>query len=90
MMDSPLGKPIQTDLLRELKRSNELIATFVRNQTSWKLALRQGMVVGLGGVLGATLLVSLLIAMLQPFKRLEILKPTLDRIAQELERRPAK
>ena len=62
----------------------------VANQLNWKLALRQGIVAGLGGVLGATILVSILVAILQPFKRVEILKPTLDRIASELERRPSK
>lgn len=84
--DNPPSEP--NDLLRELKRSNELITRLVANQLNWKLAFRQGIVAGLGGVIGATVVVSILVAILQPFKRVEILKPTLDRIAAELERRP--
>jgi hypothetical protein len=77
-------------LLDELKRGNELLADVIRLQRNWRLSFWRGLLAGLGGAIGATLLVSLLIWMLQPLKKLEVLKPTLDRIAQELERKPGR
>lgn len=88
-MDSKIEDGFSS-LLAELKRSNELTANLIRVQTDWRLSLRNGLLTGLGGVIGATVLVSLLIWALQPLKRLEILKEPLDRIAQQLERTPKK
>lgn len=77
-------------LAEELRRNNELLALLARNQTNWKLQLRQGLITGFGTAIGATVLISLLLWIIQPLKQLEVLKPTLDRIAGELERRPGR
>lgn len=74
------------DLIAELRKTNDLLATMVKNQANWRNNLRQGLLTGLGGVLGATVLVSMLLWMLQPLKRLDALKPTLDEISRQLER----
>ncbi len=74
----------------ELHRGNELMAELVRNQKDWRIAFRNGLLAGLGGVIGATVLVSTLVWIMKPLQRLEVFKPTLERIAQELERRPRK
>jgi hypothetical protein len=71
----------------EIHRANELTAQLIRNQTDWKLAFRNGLVTGFGTVVGATVLVSLLIWLLQPLRQLQFLKQPLDRIATELEQR---
>lgn len=55
-------------------------------QTDWRMALRQGLMTGLGSVIGATLLVSVLIWVIQPLKRLDALKPTLEEISRQLGR----
>lgn len=73
----------------ELKRGNDLTAELVRLQKDWKLALRQGMLTGLGSAVGATILFSILLWIFQPLKKLEVIRPTLDRIAHELESRPS-
>ncbi len=46
------------------------------------------MFAGLGGAVGATILVSLLLSALKPLQGLEVFKPSLERIAEQLERRP--
>jgi hypothetical protein len=78
------------EYLIELRRGNDLTAELIKIQRDWRFALRNGLLGGLGGVLGATVLVSLLVWILQPLKQLEFLKPSLDKIGQELERRPVK
>lgn len=77
------------DLVRQLEATNRALDRLISVQTDWRLALRMGLMSGLGTVLGATVLVSVVVWALQPLKRLEFLKPSLDRIAQQLERNPA-
>ena len=74
------------DLMAELAKTNQLLQITLDQRRDWKLAMRQGLLTGLGSVLGATLLVSALLWAMQPLKRLEMFKPTLDRIADQLER----
>lgn len=89
-MESDDVENLQKSLVAELRRGNELTIQLIRNQRDWKLALRQGLLAGFGGVVGATLLVSLLITVLKPFEQLTVLKPALERIAESLERKPGR
>lgn len=89
-MDPESSGQSSAELLAELKQANLLLAKYVYNQRSWKLAFRQGLLTGLGATVGATLLVSLLLWILQPLKHLEFLKQPLDKISQELEKRPSR
>lgn len=62
-----------------LERHNSLLERQLANDRNWKLKLVNGMVAGLGGFLGATVIVSLAIYLLQPF---DGLTPMLDRLTQ--------
>jgi hypothetical protein len=89
MEETPLGKQENFEqLVRQLEVTNRTLDKLIAVQSDWRLALRMGLISGLGTVLGATVLVSLVVWALQPLKRLEFLKPSLDRIAQQLERNP--
>jgi hypothetical protein len=83
MAEEPEKTP--DDLLSEIRRTNVLLAKLIRTNTDWRLALRQGLMTGLGGVIGATVLVSIMLWLIQPLKRLDALKPTLERISRQLE-----
>lgn len=85
-MDSDPLDSIQAEWISELRRGNDLTAELIRIQKDWKHAIRQGVLAGLGGVLGATIVVSVLLAALKPFERLTVLKPTLEKISQQLEK----
>ncbi len=74
------------EVKKELEKSNALLEASIKQRSDWKLAMRQGLVTGLGSVLGATLLVSILIWILKPLQQLDVLKPSLERIANQLER----
>jgi len=73
------------ELIKALDRNTVAIERRTLQASDWKVALRNGLLAGLGGVLGATLVVSLLIWILQPFKEFGPLKPTLDRLTEALE-----
>ncbi len=54
-------------------------------QWSWKLALRNGLLAGLGGVIGATVVVSILIAVMQPFRQFDAIGPMIDHLDSTLQ-----
>ncbi len=77
------------ELVDAIHRLTIVMQLQIANQRSWRLALRNGLLAGLGGFLGATLVVSLVIAIMQPFKRLEAVGPMIDRLEFAL-RQPVK
>lgn len=87
-MEAEKTDDLQREWIDELRRGNDLTAEQIRIQKDWKHSFRQGVLAGIGGVVSATLLVTLLMALLKPFERLTVLKPSLERIANQLEGKP--
>lgn len=85
--DTESPPPTRQELITEMRRTNELLIRLIRVQTDWRLALRQGLMTGLGGIIGATILVSLFLWALRPLERLDGFKPVLDNLSKQLERR---
>lgn len=73
------------DLIAAIERHSQLLEAQIRQQRDWRLPLRNGVLAGLGGVIGASLIVTLVVWVVQPFKGIEPLKPTLDRLTRALE-----
>jgi hypothetical protein len=80
--NGPLSTEQIATLHKTLQETNELLLRQNRNLESWRLPLRNAVLAGLGGVIGATLLIGLLLAILKPFEKLS---PALDQIARELQ-----
>lgn len=53
-------------LLEEIRETNRLLTEHVRLQRDWKLSVRNGILSGLGGVIGATIVAAIVISMLRP------------------------
>jgi hypothetical protein len=87
-VEPPDPSPETHSLLQEIRKSNELTAELIRQRRDWRLALRQGMIAGFGGALGATVLVSAVIWTLRPLERLGAIGPAIERLTTALERRP--
>ena len=81
---------VTAEMLAKLETLNAHMATRVKQTESPWLAVRNGMLAGLGGVLGATVVVGLLIAFLRPFERLNYVGPTLERLTRQLEKNDRK
>jgi hypothetical protein len=73
-----------TELQDSVQRLTAVIERQLAQQRNWKLMLRNGVLAGLGGVIGATVVVSILIAVLQPFKRLQAVGSMFDRLETTL------
>lgn len=73
-----MASEIRDDLARIselLERQNLLLERQLANEANWKQKLLYGMLAGLGSFIGATLVVSVALYLLQPFMDL---KPTFD------------
>ncbi|MCC7435228.1 MAG: hypothetical protein IT363_11125 [Methanoregulaceae archaeon] len=86
-MTSSDTNPTIEELCRHLEVTNALLAQHLALAQNWKIRLRNGLLSGLAGVLGATLLVSLFMGVLKPLQGLSRLAPILDRLERELEQR---
>jgi hypothetical protein len=72
------------ELLEAIRNLTKVMERQLEQQRSWRLALRNGLLAGLGGLLGATVVVSILVAVMQPFRRLEAIGPMIDRLDDSL------
>ena len=66
-----------------LARNATLLETLIRQRNDWRLSFRNGIIAGLGGVVGATIVVGLLVQVLKPFQQIS---PVFERIATQLEK----
>jgi hypothetical protein len=75
------------DRLRQaIEHNTRIIERWNKMNGDWRVLLWRGLLVGFGGVIGATLVVSIAVKILQPFEWIEGIKPTLERLTREIER----
>ena len=84
--DKELLNAIETLNVR-IERQNDLLAAFLKNQTSFRARLVAGLWTGLGTVLGATVIVSGIVLMLKPLSKTDWIGPIVDKVINALENR---
>lgn len=77
---------IEERMVEALEQNNRLLKRLNHHVGDWKWLLFRGILVGFGGVVGATIVVSLLVKILQPFTGFEGLGPAIERLTDELSR----
>ncbi len=70
-----------------IERQNDLLASFLKNQSSFRARLIAGLWTGLGTVLGATVIVSGIVLMLKPLSKTDWIGPIVDKVINALENR---
>lgn len=73
------------ELLEAIKENTRHLKRLNRGISDWKWLLWRGALMGFAGVLGATVVVSVLVSVLQPFSTFETLGPTIERLIKELQ-----
>lgn len=74
-----------SELVVQLQRLNANIELDIRTRTSWKVALRNGLLAAIGGLLGSTVLLTVLVKLAEPLNQMAALKPAIDRLAEQEE-----
>jgi len=72
-------------LSSQIERLNTLLEKQNR-RLGWQGSLRAGLLIGLGSVVGATVLVSLLALFLRPFANVEFFRPYVEQTLKDLDR----
>lgn len=72
-------------LTEKIDRQNEILTDFIKGQSSFRTRIIAGIWTGLGTVLGATVVVSLLVIMLKPLTKLDWIAPVVGRVIDELQ-----
>ena len=71
----------------QVEEQNKLLKQITDNQTHFGKRLVAGLWTGLGTVLGATVVVSLLVVMLKPLAEVDWVGPIVNRVIDSLDRR---
>jgi hypothetical protein len=82
-----IGPDEFANLLTELRKTNVLLAQRHESASDWKIALRNGLMFGVGSAIGASVLVAILLSILKPLERIEAIKDPIERLATELQHR---
>lgn len=72
------------ELLEALRNLSAQLERQTKMQKDWRFHLRNGVFAGLGGVIGATVVVSIVLTVLQPFKQLQQIGPLIERLDHTL------
>ncbi|HLK15064.1 MAG TPA: hypothetical protein VKT78_09685 [Fimbriimonadaceae bacterium] len=66
-----------------MERLNANLERDVRSRGSWKIALRNGIVGAIGGLIASSVLIAILVHFSKPLQQISELRPTLERLAQQ-------
>ena len=73
------------ELLEEMKRLTEAVEAQTKFLRDWRMPARNAAIASIAGVLTATLGVSILLQIFQPFKNIEALRPLIEKVSDALD-----
>jgi len=85
-----MNQESESELLTILREQNELLKDQIEATKNWRVRFGMGVAQGFGTMIGATVVMSLLIYMLNLATNFDPLKPYASRIVEELETRPGR
>ncbi|HLO99233.1 MAG TPA: DUF5665 domain-containing protein [Fimbriimonas sp.] len=86
----PTLEDLIADLTKEVRKQNILLGEWHENQRSFRKRFAAGVWTGLGTVVGATVMVSLVVLVLRPLGNINWISPIVNRVIDDLEtRQPA-
>ena len=75
--------PSTSDLLEQIKLLNVNLERDIHSRASWKLALRNGLLGALGGLVGSSIVVAFVVHFAKPLAQIVELRPALERLANQ-------
>lgn len=74
-------------LIQSVDRLRLAIEANTRARGSWRIAMRTGLVAAIGGLLGTTILLAVLVRLLSPLEQISSLKPAIQGLTDRIERK---
>jgi hypothetical protein len=75
-----IPQPGISDLMEQIRMLNINLERDIHSRANWKLALRNGVVGAIGGLVGSTILLAVVVHFVKPIAEL---RPALERLAQQ-------
>jgi hypothetical protein len=75
-------------LIEAVEKNTQVLERSCRVTNDWKRVFFRAVVAGFGGLIGATIVISLMFTVLEPLKGFRGLGPAIDRLADKLESQP--
>jgi hypothetical protein len=72
-----------SELMDQIKLLNINLERDIHSRANWRLALRNGLLGAVGGLVGTTVLFALLARFVGPLRQIVELRPTLERLANQ-------
>jgi hypothetical protein len=82
---SQVGDISNRELLEEVKRLTAAVEAQTKYLRDWRMPARNAALASIAGVLTATLGISLLVQLFQPFKSIEALRPLIEKVSDALD-----
>lgn len=82
---SQVGDISNRELLEEMQRLRGAVEAQTKFLRDWRMPARNAAIASIAGVLTATLGVSLLVQIFQPFKNIEMLRPLIEKVSDALD-----
>jgi len=90
-MGMPEEEPEVTDwtkeLVEQIRQQNVLMEKQLRFARNWRVQMRNGLIQGISFAVGASILVSAIIWLIKPLRGIEALRPAIEQLSDELQRR---
>ncbi|QYK54273.1 MAG: hypothetical protein KF824_05090 [Fimbriimonadaceae bacterium] len=75
------------ELAEQIRQQNILLEKQLKFGRNWRVQVRNGLVQGFSFAVGASILVSTIIWLIKPLKGIEALRPAIEQLSQDLQRR---
>lgn len=73
------------ELLEEMKRLTAAVEAQTKFLRDWRMPARNAAIASIAGVLAATVGISLLVQLFQPFKNIDALRPLIEKVSDALD-----
>ncbi|MBX3114518.1 MAG: hypothetical protein KF836_08125 [Fimbriimonadaceae bacterium] len=75
------------ELAEQIRQQNILLEKQLKFGRNWRVQMRNGLIQGFSFAVGASILVSTIIWLIKPLKGIEALRPAIEQLSQDLQRR---
>lgn len=85
--EEPKAEDWAKELAEQIRQQNILIEKQLKFARNWRVHMRNGLIQGISFAVGASILVSTILWLIKPLRGIEALRPAIEQLSQDLQRR---